>query len=144
MATIPTHDTASARLAHLCLRVFAGAVICEHGAQKLFGAFGGVNGHGLAVTLGFTLRGIAAPLEFLGGLLIIAGLFTRPVAFILSGEMAVAYFLFHSPRGFWPISNHGEVPVLLCFAFLYIASTGGGVYSLDYLRTRNRPSAVMR
>jgi putative oxidoreductase len=136
-------QAASTRWAHVFLRIFAGAVICEHGAQKLFGVLGGIDGAGHAAVINFTLRGIAGPLEFFGGLLIILGLFTRGVAFILSGEMAVAYFLMHSPRGFWPIANHGELPVILCFVFLYIAATGAGVFSLDYLRTRNRPSSIM-
>ena len=134
------HQSAStpARWAHVLLRIFAGAVLWQHGAQKLFGMFGG---HALGI--GFTLSGVAGPLEFIGGLLIITGLFTRPVAFILSGEMAVAYFLMHSPRAFWPVENHGEVPVLLCFAFLYIAATGAGIFSIDHLRYRNRPSSIM-
>jgi putative oxidoreductase len=138
-----TRQSAATQWAHVLLRIFAGAVICQHGAQKLFGAFGGVDGAGHAAAINFSLRGIAGPLEFLGGLLIIAGLFTRGVAFILAGEMAVAYFLMHSPRGFWPIQNHGEVPVLLCFVFLYLAATGAGVFSVDYLRTRNRHDAIM-
>ncbi|MDQ2891207.1 MAG: DoxX family protein [Gemmatimonadota bacterium] len=133
---------AAERWAHTLFRIFAGAVIAQHGAQKLFGAFGGMDGAGQAAH-NLTLIGIAGPIEFLGGLLIILGLFTRPTAFILSGEMAVAYFLMHSPKNFWPIQNHGEVPVLLCFAFLYLAATGAGVYSLDYVRTRNRPSPIM-
>lgn len=144
MVPIQTQRSASARWTHFFLRIFAGAVICQHGAQKLFGAVGGVDGAGHAAAVGPTLTGVAGPLEFLGGLLVILGLFTRPVAFLLSGEMAVAYFLFHAPKSFWPIVNHGEVPVLLCFAFLYLASTGAGMFSLDYLRTRNRPSLVMR
>ena len=134
---------AAERWAHLLFRVFAGAVIAQHGAQKLFGVLGGADGAGHAATFDLTLRGIAGFLEFPGGILIILGLFTIPVAFILSGEMAVAYFLMHSPRGFWPVQNHGEVPVLLCFAFLYLAATGGGMYSLDHLRTRKRPSSIM-
>jgi putative oxidoreductase len=130
--------SASAKWAHVLLRIFAGAVLWQHGAQKLLGLFGGSGGG-----MSFTLSGVAGPLEFIGGLLIIIGLFTRPVAFILSGEMAVVYFLMHVRRGFWPVENHGEVPVLLCFAFLYIAATGAGIFSVDYLRNRNRPSSIM-
>lgn len=136
-------QAASTRWAHVLLRIFAGAVICQHGAQKLFGLLGGVDGAGHAAGINLTLSGIAGPLEFFGGLLIIIGLFTRGVAFILAGEMAVAYFLMHSPRGFWPVMNHGELPVILCFVFLYLAATGAGVFSIDHLRTRNRPSSVM-
>jgi putative oxidoreductase len=140
MADLYAHPSASAsaKWAHVLLRIFAGAVLWQHGAQKLFGLFGG---H--ASGIGFTLSGIAGPLEFIGGLLVIVGLFTRPAAFILSGEMAVVYFMMHSPRAFWPVENHGEVPVLLCFAFLYIAATGAGIFSIDYLRRRNRPNAIM-
>lgn len=139
MADTYAQQSASMKWAHVLLRIFSGAVLWQHGAQKLLGLFGG---HPSGI--GFTLPGIAGPLEFIGGILIVIGLFTRPVAFILSGEMAVVYFLMHSPRGFWPVQNHGEVPVLLCFAFLYIAATGPGIFSIDYLRNRNRPSNVMK
>jgi putative oxidoreductase len=140
MPDLYAHQSAStsARWAHVLLRIFAGAVLWQHGAQKLFGLFGG-SGAGIS----FTLSGVAGPLEFIGGLLIIIGLFTRPVAFVLSGEMAVVYFLLHVHRAFWPVENHGEVPVVLCFAFLYIAATGAGIFSIDYLRRRNRPSSIM-
>ncbi len=133
----------SGQWTHVVLRIFAGAILCQHGAQKLFGVLGGVDGAGHAAALNLSLRGIAGPLEFFGGILIILGLFTRVVAFILSGEMAVVYFLMHSPRSFWPIANHGELPVILCFVYLYFAATGAGIFSLDYLRRRNRPTAIM-
>lgn len=136
-------NSAPSQWAHVLLRIFAGAILCQHGAQKLFGLFGGAGSTLHAPVFEMSLRGIAGPLEFLGGILIIVGLFTRVVAFILSGEMAAAYFLMHSPNGFWPIQNRGELPVILCFVFLYIAATGAGIFSLDYLRNRNRPSAVM-
>lgn len=137
-------QSASTMWAHVFLRIFAGAVLAQHGAQKLFGVLGGVDGAGHGAVLNLTLRGIAGPIEFIGAMLIILGLFTRVAAFILSGEMAVVYFLMHYPRGFWPIRNHGELPVILCFVFLYLAATGAGIFSVDYMRTRNRPSAVMR
>jgi putative oxidoreductase len=73
-------------------------------------------------------------MELVGGALIVLGLFTRPVAFILSGEMAVAYFMSHAPRAFFPILNQGELAVLFCFVFLYLAVAGGGVWSLDRMR----------
>lgn len=80
-----------------------------------------------------SLTGIARILEFAGGLLILVGLLTRPVAFVLSGMMAVAYFIAHAPNGFWPLLNKGETVVLYCFAFFYLAFAGGGSWSLDAL-----------
>jgi putative oxidoreductase len=74
---------------------------------------------------------VAGMLELVGGLLIILGLFTRPVAFLLSGEMAVAYFMSHAPRGLWPIANGGELAVLYCFIFLYLFTAGPGPWSVD-------------
>ncbi len=79
------------------------------------------------------LAGLAGLLEFVGGALLVLGLFTRPVAFILSGEMAVAYFKAHFPQGFLPVLNRGELAVLYCFVFLYLAAAGGGAWSLDNL-----------
>lgn len=76
---------------------------------------------------------IGGSLELYGGILIMLGLFTRPVAFIVSGEMAVAYWQFHAPNGAWPILNHGESSVLFCFIFLFMAAYGGGAWSLDSL-----------
>jgi putative oxidoreductase len=85
---------------------------------------------------------IGGMLELIGGFLILLGLFTRPTAFILSGEMAVAYWQFHAPNGTWPIQNHGEPAVLLCFIFLYMAARGGGDYSLDALMRGRRGAAA--
>jgi putative oxidoreductase len=82
--------------------------------------------------------GLAGILEFFGGIAIVLGLLTRPVAFVLSGEMAVAYFQAHQPHGFWPIQNHGESAVLYCFIFLFLAGHGAGSLSLDALRGRGR------
>jgi putative oxidoreductase len=82
----------------------------------------------------FSLLGFAGVLEVVGSVLILLGLFTRPAAFILSGEMAMAYFAAHAPRGFFPLLNHGEAAVFYCFAFLYLAVAGGGVWSLDRRR----------
>jgi putative oxidoreductase len=82
----------------------------------------------------FSLIGLAGVLELFGGALLLVGLFTRPVAFILSGEMAFAYFMAHAPRGFWPILNGGELAALYSFVFLYLAAAGGGPWSLDRLR----------
>src|SRR5215210_5042696 len=104
------------------LRVVAGLLFLQAGGMKLFGWFGGLPRGmfptGTAELLSET--GLAGILEFFGGIAIMLGLWTRPVAFILSGEMAVAYFQGHQPSGAWPIQNHGEPAVLLCFIFLYL------------------------
>ncbi|HEV2147445.1 MAG TPA: DoxX family protein [Longimicrobiaceae bacterium] len=119
------------------LRVAAGLLFMQHGAQKLFGALGGAGPEGGAVPL-VSLMGLAGVLEFFGGLLVAFGLFTRPVAFILAGQMAVAYFRAHAPQGFWPILNGGELAALYSFVFLYLSARGGGRYSLDGLIGRGR------
>lgn len=121
------------RLALTALRVIAGFTFSLHGMQKLFGAFGGLGGHGASAHFP-SLFWIAGLLEFCGGLLIIAGLLVRPVAFIVAGEMAVAYFRVHFPRSPFPIVNQGELAVLYCFIFLYLFAVGGGPWSLDGLR----------
>jgi putative oxidoreductase len=111
------------------LRVIVGFTFSLHGYQKLFGLFGGL-GHGATAHL-VSLLGAAGILETIGGALIFLGLYTRPVAFVLCGEMAVAYFHQHAPRGLWPISNGGELAVLYCFIFLLLVSAGPGAWSLD-------------
>jgi putative oxidoreductase len=113
------------------LRIVAGFTFTLHGLQK-FGAFGGMGGHGGKVTA-FTLVWFAAVLEALGGPLLILGLCTRPVAFILCGEMAFAYFHAHAPRGLWPVANGGELAILYCFIFLYLFAAGPGPVSVDRL-----------
>lgn len=122
------------------LRIIAALLFSCHGAQKLFGVLGG------AQQL-HTARGLTAGIiEFFGGLLIACGLFARISAFVASGEMAVAYLWVHAPRNLWPIINRGELAIVLCFVFLYIASRGPGRYSFDYLvRKRfenHRPNSV--
>jgi putative oxidoreductase len=119
------------------LRIVAGLLFACHGAQKLFGVLGGVGQPGAAVPL-FSLMGLAGVIEFFGGLLIMVGLLTGYVAFIASGQMAAAYFMAHFPRAFWPIQNNGEPAVLFCFIFLYMASRGSGVWSIDSARGRAR------
>jgi putative oxidoreductase len=114
------------------LRIITGFVFSLHGFQKLFGAFGGMGRSGATAAL-FSQIGVAGVLECFGGLLILLGLFTRPVAFILCGEMAVAYFTRHLPRGFWPIVNAGELAVIYCFIFLYFFTAGAGPWSADSL-----------
>jgi putative oxidoreductase len=113
------------------LRLVAGLLFACHGAQKLFGVLGGVGGQpGVTAPL-FSLMGLAGVIEFVGGLCIAVGLFTSAAAFVASGEMAAAYFMSHAPRGFWPIQNNGELAVLFCFLFLYMAARGAGEWSLD-------------
>ena len=106
------------------LRIVAGLLFAQHGVQKLFGWLGGTQ-MPLASQMG-----VAGIVEAFGGLAISLGLFTSPVAFIASGQMAVAYFQSHLPRGVWPIQNGGELAVLNCFLFLYIASRGSGKWSV--------------
>jgi putative oxidoreductase len=113
------------------LRIIAAFLFWAHGSQKLFG-FPGQPRTGALPPLSL----VAGILEFFGGLLLLVGLFTRPVAFILSGLMAVAYFMAHAPDGFWPLLNRGELAALYCFVFLYLSAAGGGPWSLDALRRR--------
>jgi putative oxidoreductase len=115
------------------LRIIAGFLFMAHGAQKLFGFLAPP---GAPTPPLMSQIGIGGALEFFGGLLLILGLFTRPVAFILSGMMAVAYFQMHAPGGFWPLQNKGELAVLYCFLFLFFAVAGGGEWSLDRLLRR--------
>lgn len=116
------------------LRMVAAFLFIWHGTQKLL-AFPVSEPRDPAAL--FSLVGLAGVLEVFGGTLLLLGLFARPVAFVLSGEMAVAYFRSHAPQGFWPILNEGELAALYCFLFLYLASVGGGPWSLDTLRRRN-------
>jgi putative oxidoreductase len=124
------------KVTYFLLRVVAGFLFWQAGGLILFGWFGGMPG-GQSVPL-MSEIGIGGVLEFVGGLLIIFGLLTRPVAFILSGEMAVAYWQFHAPNGVWPLQNQGVPAVLFCFLFLYMAAQGGGDWSLDALLKRKR------
>ena len=117
------------------LRIIAGFLLMPHGAQKLFGFLAPPGMP--AATMG-SLMWVAGVLEFFGGLLLLIGLFTRPVAFILSGLMAVAYFMAHAPGGFWPLQNKGELAVLYCFVFLFFAAAGGGEWAVDRLIRRGR------
>jgi len=123
--------------ARSALRIVVGLLFTCHGLQKLVGMFGGMGGNG-AVAVFPSLFWWAAVLEAVGGLLILIGLFTRPVAFLLCGEMAVAYFRSHAPRGMWPIRNGGELAVLYCFIFLYLSVAGAGSFSLDRLIRRGK------
>lgn len=113
------------------LRIVAGLLFLAHGLVKLFGFPPGAM-PGQIPILG--LLGAAALIELIAGTLILVGLFTRIAAFIASGEMAVAYWMFHAPKSIYPIVNMGEVAILFCFIFLYLAAAGPGAYSLDARR----------
>jgi putative oxidoreductase len=116
--------------AYALLRIIAGLLFVCHGGQKIFGWFGGQ-----PVPLG-SLFGVAGILEIVLGTLITIGLLTGTAAFIASGEMAVAYFIGHFPKSFWPLENAGEPAVLFCFIFLYMATQGSGIWSVDGARRR--------
>ena len=124
------------------LRVVAGFLFLQAGGMKLFDWFGGVPAQFGGHPRLFSLVGFAGVLEFYGGAAILLGILTRPIAFVLSGEMAVAYFMAHQPQGAWPIQNHGEPAVLLCFIFLFLAAHGAGIWSLDALIRRRRGGNV--
>src|SRR5215207_9059193 len=113
-------------IAHAVLRIGAGLLFMEHGLQKLFGMFGGFGGTPGATAPLASQMGLAGILETGGGLLLVLGLFTRPVAFLLAGEMLVAYFQAHFPRGGWPLENGGELPLLYVVVFLFLAANGAG------------------
>jgi putative oxidoreductase len=109
------------------LRIIAAFLFMAHGSQKLFSIPPGQQMRPALLSMG----GIGGVLEFFGGLLLLIGLFTRPIAFLLSGMMAVAYFLYHAPDGFLPLLNGGEKAALYCFLFFYIFFAGGGEWSID-------------
>ena len=129
-------DSASTGIPHFFLnaaRIVFGLMFMQHGAQKLFALLGREEAAAFMTQTWF-----AGVLEFWGGLLIVVGLFTRPVAFVLAGQMAWAYFQVHAPRSFFPIQNGGELATLFCFFFLYLAAAGGGRFSLDGLMANRR------
>ena len=113
------------------LRIVTSLLFMAHGVVKLFGFPEGAKPGQVPL---FGLFGLAGILELVGGLLMLVGLFTRPVAFLLSGEMAVAYFMAHFPSSPYPVLNGGEVAILFCFNFLYLAAAGAGPWSVDTMR----------
>jgi putative oxidoreductase len=114
---------------HAALRIFTGLLFLEHGTSKLFHWPTSAGDQPLS-----TLLLLAGILETVGGLLITIGFFTRYVAFVLAGEMAVAYFMAHMPNSIYPLINHGEAAILFCFIFLFFAAAGAGPYSVDQSR----------
>lgn len=121
------------------LRIVIGLLFLEHGTSKYLS----LPVSQMTGASPMTLSGFNGLIEIIGGVLIVLGLFTRPVAFILAGDMAVAYFLAHAPRAFYPLLNGGELAIVYCFVFLYIAAAGAGPLSIDYLlsgRARPRPA----
>lgn len=115
------------------LRIVAASMFMQFGTMKLFAFPAGVPPDGGTVPL-MSQLGLGAILEVVGGGLLLLGLFTRPVAFLLAGEMAVAYFQFHFPQGFWPVVNNGVPAALYCFVWLYFSAAGAGPWSLDATR----------
>jgi putative oxidoreductase len=118
------------------VRIVAALIFMEHGTLKLLGFPPPANPGPAAMSLTW----FAGLIEIVGGALLALGLFTRPVAFILSGEMAFAYWIGHAPRNFFPVLNGGDAAILYCFLFLYIAFAGGGPWSLDAMMRRDRRS----
>jgi putative oxidoreductase len=112
------------------MRIVSASIFIEHGTQKLFNFPAGEMG---GVEL-FSIFGLAGIMEVVGGLLLLVGVFTRPVAFILSGQMAVAYWMFHAPSGLFPVNNGGDAAILFCFFFLYLAFAGPGAFALQKQR----------
>lgn len=118
------------------VRIVVALLFMQHGGQKLFG-FPAPQRYAFEL---FSLSGVAGVLELFGGFLLLIGLGTRSVAFLLSGLMAFAYFMVHWQKGFWPILNGGELAILYCFMFFYLFVAGGGEWSVDYLRSGKRHS----
>ena len=119
--------------AYALMRIVSGLLFFLHGGQKIFGWFGGIDGKGAEAPLA-SLFGVAGAIELITGALIALGLSAGYAAFIASGQMAIAYFTSHFPQSFWPLENKGEQAVFYCFAFLYIATRGSGIWSIDAAR----------
>lgn len=130
----------AAPITHALLRIVAGLLFMMHGGQKLFGWF--AEGGGMGALSPQMM--IAGWLELIGGILVMIGLVTRPVAFLLAGEMAFAYFMAHLPQGVWPLENRGEPAALFCFIFLFLAGNGAGIWSVDSALARRRHHPELR
>ena len=118
---------------HGIMRIVIGFLFMTHGGQKLFGWFGAEQPAEL-----LSRMGVAGVLEFFGGIMVMLGLFTRPVAFVLSGQMAVAYFWIHVPNGLFPWANRGELAAIYSFVFLFLAAAGGGNFSIDNIMAKKK------
>jgi putative oxidoreductase len=129
--------------AHAILRIGAGLLFMQHGAQKLFGLLGGFGGTPGATADLVSMMGLAGVLEFFGGLLIVAGLFARPVAVLLALQMVGAWFIAHAPQGWVPIQNGGELALLFMLVWVFIAGVGAGPMSVDALLARRRGEAAV-
>jgi putative oxidoreductase len=127
---------ALARPAHALLRIGVGLLFLQHGLQKMFGLLGGFGEAPGATAPLASLMGVAGVLEVAGGVLLALGLWTRPVAFVLLGQMLVAFLIAHLPRGGWPIQNGGELPLLFALVFAFLAAAGAGPVSVDALARR--------
>jgi putative oxidoreductase len=135
-------QSSATEVVYACVRVVSAWVFLQHGAEKLLGVLGGFGGPGATAPFP-SLMYLAGVIELGCGTLILLGLFTRVVAFIASGEMATAYLMAHAPRGFlFTVQNHGEVPAILAFLFLYFALVGPGKYSLDAVIARSRRGGI--
>ena len=115
------------------LRIMTALLFIEHGTQKFFDFPAAAQPFGNLMNL----TGLAGLLEIGGGLLVLVGLFTRPVAFVLCGFMAVAYFMAHAPQSFFPVNNRGDAAILFCFVFLYLTAAGPGAFALDNKRRQS-------
>jgi putative oxidoreductase len=131
MATDPLRMARFTGLFHALLRFTAGLSFMSHGMMKLLGFPPAPPGMPPMPVSPMSFMGVAGMLELIGGFLLVIGLFTRPVAFLLSGQMAVAYWMAHAPQGPYPATNMGEAAYLFCFVFLYLAAAGAGPFSLD-------------
>ena len=120
------------------LRIMSGLLLLQHGTTKYLNFPAGPMNDASP----FTMGGFAGLMELVGGVLLVIGLFTRPVAFLLSGMTAVAYFYAHAPQGFFPLLNGGELAVLYCFVFLFLSAAGGGAWSVDRLRGEDQTGQV--